>query len=77
MYLESISIYHLHFKGNASKLCKTDGSWDRTVTINCVEKILSEANEEVMAEKYIGIRYLSDRVYCVCKILICQAHCNP
>ncbi|XP_048765393.2 adhesion G-protein coupled receptor F3-like isoform X7 [Ostrea edulis] len=35
------------YVGNASKLCKTDGSWDRTVTINCVEKILSEANEEL------------------------------
>lgn len=36
-----------NYVGNASKLCKSDGTWDRTVTINCVDKTIAEANQQL------------------------------
>uniref|UniRef100_K1RZC1 Latrophilin-2 n=1 Tax=Magallana gigas TaxID=29159 RepID=K1RZC1_MAGGI len=36
-----------NYVGNASKLCKSDGTWERTVTINCVDKDIAEANQQL------------------------------
>ncbi|XP_061176826.1 uncharacterized protein LOC133185543 isoform X2 [Saccostrea echinata] len=53
------------YVGNASKQCRTDGTWGRTVTINCVEKTLAKANEKldnIITDNIIDTSFVSSVV---------------
>nr|XP_022291423.1 uncharacterized protein LOC111102827 [Crassostrea virginica]XP_022291424.1 uncharacterized protein LOC111102827 [Crassostrea virginica] len=51
--------------GNASKLCRNNGQWDRTVTINCVDKTIAEADQEldnIISDNIVDTTFVSSVV---------------